>query len=156
VDTQITLSAIPSGKYLTFRIARQDFAMELSRVRGILPARELAPLSRTIADTRPLLGPFGEAAWLEQWTCGFAALQGRAFPVIDLRSKLGIPPGSRGRQPCIVVVEVATRLGPQLAGFMADRISDIVQTRERDFSRGKLRGRGRPREILDPDILLSE
>jgi chemotaxis signal transduction protein len=156
VGTPQAISVFPSGKYLTFRIARQDFAMDASRVRAILPAQELSLLSRSIADTRPLLGAFGEAAWLEKWTCGFAALQGRAFPVIDLRAKLGIAYGSPGRQPCIVVVEVATRLGPQLAGFVADRISEIVQARERDFSRGKLRAAGRPRQVLDPDILLSE
>lgn len=156
MGTPPALSVFPSGKYLTFRIARQDFAMEASRVRAILPSQEFTPLSNTIAETRPLLGAFGEAAWLEKWTCGFSALKGRAFPVIDLRAKLGIPYGSRGRQPCIVVVEVGTALGPQLAGFVADRISEIVQARERDFSRGKLRASGRPRHVLDPEILLSE
>jgi hypothetical protein len=130
--------------------------MDASRVRAILPTQDLTLLSRSIADTRPLLGPFGEAAWLEKWTCGFSVLQGRAFPVIDLKSKLGIPQGSQGRQPCIVVVEVVTQLGPQLAGFVADRISEVIPARERDFSRGKLRGKGRPRRVLDPDILLSE
>lgn len=130
--------------------------MDASRVRAILPTKEFTPLIRTIADTRPLLGAFGEAAWLEKWTCGFAALRGRAFPVIDLKAKLGIREGSRGREPSIVVVEVMTRLGPQLAGFVADRISDVVQARERDFSRGKLRAAGRPRQVLDPEILLSE
>ncbi len=130
--------------------------MAASRVRAILPSQEFTPLGNTIAESRPLLGAFGEAAWLEKWTCGFAALRGRAFPVIDLRAKLGIPYGSRGRQPCIVVVEVGTPLGPQLAGFVADRISEIVQARERDFSRGKLRAAGRPRHVLDPEILLSE
>ena len=99
---------------------------------------------------------FGEAAWLEEWTCGFAALKGRAFPVIDLRAKLGIEIGSTGRQPCIVVVEVASRMGPQLGGFVADRLSEVVMARERDFSRGKLRGAGRPRQVLDPDVLFSE
>lgn len=130
--------------------------MDASRIRAILPAEELTPLKRTIVDTRPLLGAFGEAAWLEEWTCGFAALKGRAFPVIDLRSKLGIEVGSTGRQPCIVVVEVPSRLGPQLAGFVADRLSEVVMARERDFSRGKLRGAGRPRQVLDPDVLFAE
>jgi chemotaxis signal transduction protein len=130
--------------------------MDASRIRAILPTQELTPLKRTVVDIRPLLGAFGEAAWLEKWTCGFAALKGRAFPVIDLRTKLGIERGSTGRQPCIVVVEVASRLGPQLAGFVADRLSEVVEARERDFSRGKLRGAGRPRQVLDPDVLFSE
>jgi len=149
--TQAT-GVIPAGKYLTFRIASHDFAMDASQVRAILPARELAPLM----DAGPLLGAFGDAAPLEKWTCGFAALQGRDFPVIDLRAKLGLPGGTLGRLPCIVVVEVASRMGPQLAGFIADRVSEIVPARERDFSRGKLRSKGRPRQVLDPGILLSD
>ncbi len=118
--------------------------MDASRIRGILPARELAPLENSKA-------PFA----IEPWTCGIAALNGRDFPVIDLRAKLGLPHGSHGRQPCIVVVEVPSGHGPQLAGFIADRVSEIIHARERDFSRGKLRTTGRPRQVLDPDSLLS-
>lgn len=148
---------IPSGKYLTFRLASHDFAMDASSVRAILPVKEITPLERSIVDTRPLLGAFGESACVENWTCGFAALQGRDFPVIDLRAKLGLPAATVGRLPCIVVVEVASRRGPQLAGFIADRVSEIVEARERDFSHGKLRSKGRrPRQVLDPGILLSE
>jgi chemotaxis signal transduction protein len=147
---------MPSGKYLTFRVAAHDFAMDASSVRAILPARELSPLERSIVDAGPLLGAFGNATPLQKWTCGFAALKGRDFPVIDLRAKLGLPSGSVGRMPCIVVVEVASPLGPQLAGFIADRVSEVVHARERDFSGGKLRSKGRPRQVLDPGILLSE
>jgi chemotaxis signal transduction protein len=130
--------------------------MDASRVRAILPARDFAALEKSISETRSLPGVFGKAAWLEKWTCGFAALEGHDFPIIDLRAKLGLPCAALGRLPCIIVVEVSSPLGPQLAGFIADRISEIVQARERDFSRGKLRRRGRPRQVLDPDTLLSE
>ena len=129
--------------YLTFRIARQDFAMDARRVRGILSARELTLLEDTKAPIT-----------VEPFTCGIAALNGRDFPVIDLRAKLGLPHGSHGRQPCIVVVEVPSAHGPQLAGFIADRVSEIIHARDRDFRHGKLRASGRPREVLDPAALL--
>ena len=129
--------------YLAFRIARQDFALDARRVRGILPARELTPFENAEI-------PFGA----EPFTCGIATLNGRDFPVIDLRAKLKIPHGSHGRQPCIVVVEAPSAHGPQLAGFVADRVSEIIHTREHDLSRGKLRVAGRTREILDPSVLL--
>ncbi len=111
--------------------------MEASCVRGILPARELAPVGTS-----------------SQWLIGFATLRGCNFPVIDLRAKLGLPHGTRGRQPYIVAVEVKTCDGPRLAGFIADRVCEVVQARERNFHLGKLRLVGRPRLVLDPDILL--
>jgi chemotaxis signal transduction protein len=136
---------VQAGQYLTFRVARHDFAIEASRLRGILPARELEP----VAPTPNLARAFG------RWTCGFASIQGREIPVIDLRGLLELPHGTHGRHPCIVVVEVPTPEGPGLAGFLADRVTEMIYARERDFSRGKLRLGGRPRRVLDPELLLA-
>jgi chemotaxis signal transduction protein len=136
----------PPGKYLTFRVARQDFAMETDRVRGILPVREMIALQRNAA-----LDIFSAP---DPWICGFAALRGRDFPVFDLRSKLGLRHGTHGRTPCIIVVELDGFYGPQLAGFVADRVSEIVEARERDLRGGKLRTGGRPRAVLNPNVLL--
>jgi chemotaxis signal transduction protein len=127
-----------AGQYITFRVARQDFAMEASCVRGIFPARELVPL-----------GTFS------QWVSGFATLRGRNFPVIDLRAKLNLPDGTHGRQPYIVAVEVKTCEGPRLVGFIADRVCEMVRARNRDFHLGKLRLAGRPRVVFDPETLLT-
>lgn len=131
----------PSGKYLTFRVARIEFAMDATRVRGILPAHELMEVAAVPGD------PAGLA--------GYAALRGREFPVIDLRVKLGLPHGSHGRTPCIVVVEAGTPEGPRTAGFIADRVSEVVDARVRDFRHGRLRI-GRPRRVIDADIVLGE
>lgn len=112
--------------------------MEASCVRGILPARESAPVETA-----------------GRWLIGFATLSGRNFPVIDLRAKLGLPLGTHGRHPYIVAVEVKTCDGPRLAGFIADGVSELVQARERDFHLGKLRLGGRPRLVLNPESLFS-
>jgi len=125
--------------YLTFGVAREDFAMDAARVRAILPLHELVPV-----DT------------LHAWLHGFAAMGGRYFPVVDLRSKLGLPHASHGRQPCIVVVEMTVTDGRRLAGFVADRVSEVVQLRERDFRNGMARTKGRTRRLLDPDQILTE
>jgi chemotaxis signal transduction protein len=129
--------------------------MAASCVRGILPAREMVP----VGTHSPILvrtfspGTFSPAMF-SPWTSGFASLRGRDFPVIDLRAKLGLPHATHGRQPYIVVVEVQTADGPRLAGFIADRVCELVQARERDFHLGKLRLTGRPRLVLDPNSLL--
>jgi chemotaxis signal transduction protein len=58
--------------YLTFRVARQDLAMEAGCIRGILPLTELEPAA---AGRRGFLG--------------LTSLKGQMVGVIDLRTKLG-------------------------------------------------------------------
>lgn len=123
-----------AGKYLTFRVARQDFAIASECVRGILPLHQIVALESP-----------------HSWLCGFASAGGPDFPVIDLRAKFGIARGPRGREPFIVVVETTGGL----AGFIADRVSEILDLRARDFRNGALRGHGRSRRVLEPDQLLT-
>jgi hypothetical protein len=53
-------------------------------------------------------------------------------------------------------LEVTNGDRPQLAGFVADRISDVVVYRDRDLRSGALRGKGRPRTLVDFDQLVTE
>jgi chemotaxis signal transduction protein len=117
-----------AGKYLTFRVARQDFAMSIASVRSILPVHQMTPI----------VG--------REWVCGLAAVSGREFPVVDLRAKLGTAKGARGREPFIIVVQIDQRL----VGFIADRVSEVLDLRARDFRNGAVRTRGRVRRVLEP------
>jgi purine-binding chemotaxis protein CheW len=135
VETATAPRAFKPGQYLTFRVAKQDFAIEASTVRAILPLHQMASLNEP-----------------HHWIQGFANLSGRDFPVVDLREKLGIEKGSQGRQPCILAVESNGRI----AGFIADRVSEVLQLRERDFRHGAVRNHGRARRLLDPDQILTE
>jgi chemotaxis signal transduction protein len=134
-----------ADQYLTFRVARHDFAIRATSLRGILSARDLEP----VAPSPKLTRFFGE------YMCGFASIRGRDIPVIDLRARLKLAHGTYGRHPCIIVVEIPTGEGPRLAGFIADRVTETMFARERDFSHGKLRLGGRLREILDPEMLFA-
>ncbi len=113
--------------------------MESSCVRGLLPMDDMIALDP----------PQG-------WVLGIASVRGTDFPVIDLRGKLGIAAGTRGRQPCIVAVEVSSPLGPQIIGFIADRISGIIAVRKHEIRDGVIRSHGRPRRIFDPEVLAGE
>ena len=113
--------------------------MEAGRVRGILPLSELEPMP----GVRPGL-------------LGITSLKGQVVGVMDLRSKLRLPHASQGSQPKIVVVELTVGSKQQLAGFVADRISDVVVYRDRDLRGGALRGKGRPPRVVDFDQLVTE
>jgi chemotaxis signal transduction protein len=86
------------------------------------------------------------------WLIGFAAVGGAGFPVIDLREKLGIAPGPRGREQLIVAIATTGRI----FGFVADRVSEVVNLRARDFRDGVVRTIGRARKVLDPNRIMSE
>jgi purine-binding chemotaxis protein CheW len=125
-----------SKQYLTFRVARQDLALDCERVRAILPIEELTPL----ASARP-------------GVIGVVNLTGRGVVVVDLRVRLNLAAASQGAQRRIVVVEAA---GGHLAGFVADRVSDVVRYRSRDLRNGVLRGIGRPRRVVEIDQVVEE
>ncbi len=127
------------GQYMTFRIARQGFALDVTRVRGLLPMHDMIALDVP-----------------EGWILGIAAFRGVDFPVVDVRGKLGIAHGSHGRQPCIVAVDVSTPYGTQIAGFIADRISEVITVRSLNIQDGSIRISGRPRRIFNPDVLCGE
>ena len=125
--------------YLTFRVARQDLAIEAACVRGILPLTELVPMP----CARPGL-------------LGVASMNGRVVNVIDLSAKLRLPSSRPGSQPKIVIFEIAIGGGQHMAGFVADRVSNVVVYRARNLHEGILRGIGRPRRLIDFAQMVTE
>ena len=115
-----------SGEYLTFRVGRQEFAIEAGPVKAIIPAHDL------------LSADHPDPAWL----AGESRLRGEPFPVIDLRLRLKLRHGISGRTPCIVVLNSG-----KLIGFLADSVSEIIHARAHDFRNGKIRI-GRLRQIV--------
>ena len=113
--------------------------MEAACIRGILPLTDLEPTAA---------GPSG---WL-----GIISLKGQVVGVIDLRSRLQLPHAGQGSRPKIVILELTAGTRQHLLGFVADRISDLVVYRDRDLRSGALRGKGRPRKLIDFDQLVSE
>jgi len=129
----------PPKPYLTFRVARQDLAMEAACIRGILPLTDLEPVA---PGRRGLLG--------------LTSLKGQMVGVIDLRTRLGLAHAGQGSQPKIVVLEFTSGTRLLLLGFVADRVSDVVIYRDRDLRNGALRGKGRPRKLVDFEQLVSK
>ena len=68
-----------------------------------------------------------------------------SVPVVDLRERLGLPSVVYGRRPILVVLDAAS--------FVADYVSDLIQGSPGQCRGGKLRARGRPKWMLDPDSL---
>src|SRR5262245_9214114 len=101
---------------LTFQVGREPLALDIRRVREVLPRVRLRPVS-------------GAPDWLR----GAFVSRGRVIPVIDLPRLAGAgecPPHLSSR--IILVPHAAPGGGEQLLGLLATQVADIreVQTDE--------------------------
>ncbi len=93
------------------------------------------------------------------WWIGEAKTGGQSFPVVDLAAKLGLPKAKPeapdGRDPYILAIDISGGDGsPILCGFVADRVTELIKVRARDFRQGRIRI-GRPRRVLYPEQVLA-
>jgi len=84
-----TNSLARGGKYLTFALGREEYGLEILKVREIIGYMDITAVPRTPAYVK-----------------GVINLRGQVISVIDLRSKFGMEKAARTEQTCIVVVEI--------------------------------------------------
>lgn len=90
----------------TFRVSGEDFAVDIMRVREIIPPAPLTPVPEA-----------------PSYVAGVFRLRGDVVPVVDLRRRLGLPPGESTRRAKYVVVKVAGRL----LGLMVDEVCEVLR-----------------------------
>ena len=90
---------------IAFRIAQQDYCVEIKRVREI---RGWTPATRL---------PHAPAVFI-----GMINLRGTVIPVIDLSARMGFAPTMPSDRNAIVVVEIAH----QILGLLVEAVSEIL------------------------------
>jgi purine-binding chemotaxis protein CheW len=115
--------AVERAQYLTFRVADEEYAIDILRVREIVPFGTITSVPKT-----------------PPWIRGVTLLRGQAVPVVDLAAKLGLPATVAGPATCIVMVEA--RLGAErvVMGVTADRVSQVVDLGSGDIQAPPLFG----------------
>jgi len=98
-----------SGKYLTFRLAREEFAIQVLRVREIMGLQDITAVPQT-----------------PQYMKGVINLRGKIVPVIDLRSKFGFPEVEATPTTCIIVVQLHSGRETLLMGLLVDAVSEVL------------------------------
>lgn len=91
-------------KYLTFGLASEIYGIDILKVREIIGLLDITPVPQMPAFYR-----------------GVINLRGKVIPVVDLRSKFGLPETEYNEQTCIIVVDVG-----QLMGVIVDTV-EVVQ-----------------------------
>lgn len=120
-----------AGKYLTFHLAKEEFAVRVTQVREIMGVQETTSVPQTPVFVK-----------------GVFNLRGRVVPIISLRLKLGMPEDEYTPRTCIIVVDMKGENGLVPVGVVVDGVSEVLNLRAADMEPAPDFGRGRAAPYL--------
>lgn len=98
-----------AGKYMTFKLAHEDYGLAILRVREIIGLLDITRIPRTPEFVR-----------------GVINLRGRVIPVIDLRQKFGMPRTEPTDQTVIIVVQYEVSGRSITTGILVDEVVEVL------------------------------
>ncbi|HLL90213.1 MAG TPA: chemotaxis protein CheW [Tepidisphaeraceae bacterium] len=106
-----TEHATKGGKYLTFALGKEEYGLEILKVREIIGYMDITAVPRTPSYVK-----------------GVINLRGQVIAVVDLRAKFRMPAADRTDETCIIVVEIRQPgTGRKLnTGIIVDRVSEVL------------------------------
>ena len=105
IPTSQTDSTELGGKYLTFFLAKEEYGLEILKVREIIGMMDITPVPRTPEFIR-----------------GVINLRGKVIPVVELRLKFTMEAIEQTSETCIIVVQAQ---GMEM-GIVVDRVSEVI------------------------------
>ena len=105
-----------SGKYLTFELGNEEFAIQVLRVREIMGIQEITAVPHTPGYVK-----------------GVINLRGRVIPVVDLRLKFGLPEVEYTQRTCIIVAQIENPGTRLLIGIIVDGVSEVLTLQAADI-----------------------
>lgn len=91
-------------KYLTFKLAQEQYGVEILKVREIIGVMDITAVPR-----------------MPEYMKGVINLRGKVIPVVDLRLKFGLEEMEHTEQTCIIVVDVGREIG-----IIVDTVSEVL------------------------------
>ncbi len=98
-----------AGKYLTFRLGKEEFGIHVLRVKEIMGVQDITAVPGTPAHLKGVLN-----------------LRGKIIPVVDLRLKFAFPDAPFTQTTCIVVVQVVENGEHALIGLIVDGVCEVL------------------------------
>ena len=99
------------GKYLTFRIAKEEYGIEIRYVTEIIGIQRITDLPDT-----------------PEFVKGVINLRGKVVPVIDVRLRFGMSERDYDERTCIIVVNINSTA----VGLIVDSVSEVLDIPEQD------------------------
>jgi purine-binding chemotaxis protein CheW len=97
------------GKYLTFALGKEEYGLQILKVREIIGYMEITAVPGTPSYTK-----------------GVINLRGQVIAVVDLRAKFGMASQERTEQTCIIVVEIRGVERKHSVGIIVDHVSEVL------------------------------
>ena len=110
------MDAIKAGKYLTFKLADEDYGLSLLKVREIIGMMPITSVPRT-----------------PDFIKGVINLRGKVIPVTDLRRRFDMPEIGYTDRTCIIVVEIQTAESTLQMGIVVDAVTEVLPVREEEI-----------------------
>jgi purine-binding chemotaxis protein CheW len=98
-----------SNQYLTFKLSKDNFAIEILKVREVLDYKEPTAVPRS-----------------PEFLVGVINLRGNVVPVVDMRIILGMPQIAVSIESCIIIIEISIFDEAILVGALADSVQEVV------------------------------
>ena len=104
------------GKYLTFALAREEYGLEILKVREIIGYMDITAVPQT-----------------PDYVKGVINLRGQVIPVIDLRAKFGMETTETTEETCIIVVEINQSGRKFSTGIVVDHVQEVLDIAGEDI-----------------------
>jgi len=143
-----------TGKYLTFLLGREEFAIQVLKVREIMGIQDITAVPQTPTYVK-----------------GVINLRGKVIPVVDLRLKFCLPELEYTQRTCIIVVQVQSAGVTVHTGIIVDAVSEVLNLGAADvedtpdfgdgsgsvgsYLLGMAKVKGKVKILLDIDRVLS-
>lgn len=96
-------------KYLVFHLGREEFAIDVIKVREIMGIQDITAVPGTPGYVK-----------------GVINLRGKVIPVVDLRLKFGLPGQDYTQRTCVIVVQTRAEAGTKLVGIVVDTVAEVL------------------------------
>jgi len=101
---------IETTQYLTFKLEKEVFALDISKVREVLDFTAITKVPRTPEFMR-----------------GVINLRGNVVPVVDMRLKFGMTKTENTVNTCIIIVEINLDGETTVLGALADAVQEVIE-----------------------------
>lgn len=105
VEQQKTGLVIEGGKFLTFFLGKEEYAIEILKVQEIIGLMSITPVPK-----------------MPEYIRGVLNLRGKIVPVMNLRTRFGLEEIEDTDETCIIVIQQ----DKYLMGVLVDKVSEVV------------------------------
>lgn len=141
-----------AGKYLSFRLDKEEFAIQVLRIREIMGIQDIVAVPQT-----------------PEYMKGVINVRGKVIPVIDLRVKFGMAQVEPTPRTSIIVTQIDFEGGRMLVGSIVDGVTEVLTLKPGEiedtpenadevrtpYLLGRVKIKGRMKTLLDINLVLT-